>query len=580
MGDMNNNQNNGNEFDSSQITPDSQENMDYNPADSINQSFENETEPYNMDSSPYEQSYLITPDISSGRRPGPKIIAAFILIAVLLAGSVLAFANRHTLLNTFALMTKSPLEYYYAIEKKSINKGIDTLTESYDKSLTLNKEKKASGAAQDVDVKLTVSPQFTDMAELTDFQSLEAKISSLSKDNNGKTAIGIFYNEQSLVTLNTFFNLETDELFVSIPELSSAYLLFSLNEIMSYYGETGYIYEDYAKEIEDVFNNDLLTPEILNSLLKKYTALMIQNIDNIKLDKNVSVTASGLNGTYNLLTSEIQEIDAYNMVIDVLNEAKIDETVKKLFAALNICEEEEYTELINNAIKELIAEEELVKESSESILMNVYVDQTGKIMGREFVTKEEKVSGCGYYYAEKGSKIGYTVWIKEDDVNIFEFSGNGTLNADGFSGTSVLSFSEYSYNFDDYTTYSVNIDIENANIVKSNSYINGKFTITSASFMGGSVIITCTADEQKQNITFQVNYGGLEAVSLDITCKEGAYEDFELPSSTNSQVYDAVTDSYSYMETADIQGFITHLEEVAGQDLESLFNAILYKFAY
>ncbi len=580
MGDLNNDLNKGNEPDNSQFMPRDQEYGDANSADSGNQSFENETEQSTFEEPFYEHSFVITPDGSSDRKPKLKLIAAIAIIAVLLAGSVLALANR-TLSNTFALLTKSPVEYYSAIEKQNINKGIDSLTASYDKYLDLYQKNKTSGIAQDTNLKLTVNPQFTSLIGLEDFQSVEAKIHSLSKENNGKSAISIFYNEQSLVTVNTLLNSESGELFANIPELSGAYLLFPLDQLMSYSGETAseFNYSEYIKEIEAFMNKETFSPETLNSLLKKYSALFIDNIDNMKLDKNVSITASNLKSTYNMLTSELNGEDVYNILTAVLKEAKNDKTLKELFVSLKVCKEEEYSQLIEDASTDLTNEKKSMT-AADSILMRVYVDKTGKIMGREFTTQEEKnPSGGGYYLAAKGRKIGYTAWVKEKGVNIIEFNTDGTSTADGFSGTSVFNFSEYNPENDDYTTNSFNIASENVNLVKNKGYLNGKFTVTSGLLTGGSLVLNCTADEQQQDIVLQVIYGGLEAATLNITSKEGTYEDIEFPASSD-QIFDGLTDVNSYLGTVDIEGFLTHANEVTGLDFSGLLNGFLSNSIY
>ena len=574
MGDMNNNPNEGNEFDANPGTPNNDESMDTNAMDSAVQ--DNETENFTFEEAPYEQTFETAAENSSGKKPKPKFIAAIIVIAVLLAGSIFAFANRNTLANTLALMTKSPVEYYSSIEKNNLNKGIDSLTESYDKYLTLYNDQKTKGIARNTDVKLTVNPQFTSMIGLNDFKSLEAKISSHSKDKNGKSTIGISYNDQSFVTLNTFINSETGELFANVPELSSAYLLFSLNDLMSYSGEAvgGRNYTDYIKDMEALLTNEALSPETLNSLLKKYSAFVIDHIDNMKLEKNVKITASELNATYNKLTSELNGEDVFNIMTGVLNEAKTDETLKKLFVTLNICKEDEYADLVDKALADLNNSKETITADSDPVLMQIYVDKTGRIMGREFTTSgDEKASGGGYYTVLKGSNLGYTAWIKENGTNVIEFSGNGTYSSAGFTGKSVLNYSEYG----DNTTYAFNIDVENAKIIKDKGYVNGKFTITSDLFMGAEVVLDCTADEKQQNMKFQILYGNMEAAAIAVTATEGKYEEFTFPGDSD-QIYDGLTDIYSFMGTADFEGFLSHTEEVTGLDLSGLLQSFLFGF--
>lgn len=584
MGDMNDNLKDGKESGSSQFTPDNRElsDSDMNSGSYERPDFEYQAEQPTYEETPYEQSFETAQEQSSGKKTKPKFIAAVIIIAVLIAGSVLAFASRGTLANTIALMTKSPLEYYSGIEKKTVNKGIDSLTEAYDKYITLYKEEKNSGIAQDTNVKITVNPQFTAMIGLSDFKSIEAKISSLSKGNNGKASIGISYNDQSLVTVNTLVNSETGELFASIPELSSAYLLFSLDDLMSYSGDTieGYNYSEYVKEIEKLLNSEALSPDTLNSLLKKYSALIIDNIDNMKLDKNVSVTASELTGTYNMLTSELNGEDIYNITAAILNEAKNDETVKNLFVTLKICTEEEYPQLVDNALTELNNGKASMTASAEPLSMRVYVDKSGRIMGRELVSSGDAGGdGAGYYIVSQGNKISLSTWIKQNGENVLDFTADGSVSAKGFNGNSVLSYSEFNADYGDYTTYSFNIAVENAKLAADKGFVNGKFTVTSDTLMGTELILDCKSGDQQQSVKFQVLYGGIDAAAVDITSQKGTYQDFEFPSSKD-QVFDGLNDIYSYMGTADFEGLLTHVEEVTGLDLSSLFGSLLFNSAY
>ncbi|WMJ85963.1 hypothetical protein [Anaerocolumna sp. MB42-C2] len=572
MGAMNNNPNNGNEFDANPITSNNEESADNNPMDSVSQSNDIETETITFEEAPYEQSYETT-EVPSKKKPNPKFIAGILILIVLLAGSVTAYANRNTLANTIALMTKSPVEYYSSIEKKNINKGIDTFTESYDKYLTLYNDQKTKGVGQDTSVKLTVNPQFTGMIGLNDFKSLEAKITSMTKGDNSKSTIGFSYNEQALVTLNALINSKTGELFASVPELSSAYLLFSLNDLMSYSGEMadGGNYTDYVNDMEALLNNDSLSPDTLNSLLKKYSALLIDHIDNMKLEKNVKITASKSNATYNKLTAELNEEDIFNITTAILNEAKKDDSLKRLFATLNICKEDEYAKLIEDSLARL--DKEAKTASSDPVLFNVYVDKTGRIMGREFTTSgKDKTSGGGYTVVSDGSKLSYTIWLKDNGSDLFDFSVDGTNSSSGFTGDGVLKFSGYSAEYSDYTNYSFNITAENAKLINGKG-INGKYTISSDLFMGAEIVLDCNANDKQQNMKLQVMYGNMEAGALDITSKESAYEDFTFPGSSD-QVID--NDIYSYMGTADFEGFMTHVQDVTGLDINSLLQSYLY----
>lgn len=540
------------------------------------------TKPGSSDS--FEQSFE-TGSVtgSKGRKPSGKLVAIFILLAVVVIGSAAAYLNRSALSNTYALMTKSPLEYYTYTETQSINKGIDTYTSYYDKSLTEYKALKDAGVAEDVNLKLTVSPQFTSLIGLTDFESLEAQIHSQAKGmNSGKYSVGLSYNGQSLATLNSFINNETSEIFLQVPELSSAYLLFSMDEMMQSYDTDIYggSYSNYMQKVESLINSDTLSPDVINTLLKKYSSLIIQNIDDVKMEKNAKVTASDINSSYTKLIATLNGEDVYNMGMAILNEAKTDDSLKAIVVELGYSTEEEYASAIDSAIQELTAEKETMTAEEESVVMNVYVDNTGRIMGREFVSNEEGIANkFGYYITNKGSQVGFRVFVSEDETDILDISGKGTYSSAGFNGTATLNYSEYSDAYGDYTTYSFDVAIENAKLDKENNYINGKFTLTSDSLMGAEVSLNCTGDESQQEYLFTVLYGNLEAATLDIVGKKGTYEEFQYPSSSD-EVYDGITDISSYMSTMDVEGFTSKIQSITGIDFNSLLSSYLYGGLY
>lgn len=583
MGDMNNNPNDGNELDNSQLTPENQGAPDINSDHSFISSPENQSGQSNWESeykeTPYEQSFVTEPEQTPVKKSKRGLIAAIILIAVVAAGSIFAFANRSTFANTIALMSKSPSEYYSSIEKKTFNNGIDSLIKSYDKYRTVYQDEINSGQALNTNIKVTVNPQFTGLIGLGDFKALEAKISSLSKGNNEKTSIGITYNDQSLVNMNTFINSETGELLANVPELSSAYLFLSLDDLMSSSGELadGYTYNSYMKEIQALINDDSLSPDSLNSLLKKYTAIVVDNIDNVKLEKGVNLKVSELSGTYNMLTAKLTKEDMNRITGAILNEAKEDEVLKALFVNLKAYTAEEYTQLIDDALTNLNSSDAADTADSDTIYMRVYVDKSGNIIGREFSSSEnadKSASGGGYYLVHKGSKAGLNAWIN-DGEDTFDFTADGTVSVDGFTGSCVLNFMAYG----DTNTYSFNIDVENAKLDAVKESLSGKFKITSPLLMGAEFVVDCKWAEQEQNTNFKVLYGGLEGAEVDITSTTEPYQDFEFPSSDET-MYDAINDIYSYMSTADFEGLFSHIEDVTGLDLDSLINNMYYNSLY
>lgn len=510
----------------------------------------------------------IAPSTESGptgpkKKSHGKLIALLIVIAVLLIGSVTAYAKRNTLVNTLAITVKTPTDYYAYVEQKGLGSSIDALSSAYDKSLTQYAALTKEGVAQEVNLKLTIDPTFSSQLGLGNFQSIDAKLASLSKEGNSKTNIGLSYNDTSLISMDTYVKEDTNDLYLQIPELSTAYLLLSLNELMdetsTVTGSTPYNFT--FADIQAFIENETLSPETLNSLLKKYASIIINNIDDVKLDKDIVLDASEISSSYSKLTAELNQEDLYNIAMAILKEAKNDKEIIKLCISLDICTEEEYTLAVDSTITDLTSNKQTMLDAAESVFMNVYVDEAGRIMGREFVSNsEETTNSLGYYITKKGTEFGFTAWVSEDDVNLFEFTGNATYSKDGYTGTSDLTYSQYDAVYSDYTTYSFNIAFENTNIVEKNGYLNGKYTITSDLLTGMELIFDCTADEKQQKIVFDLLYGDQKTANIEILCKEGIYQDFELPADTD-EVYDGLTELEAYIATVDYESFIAKLEE-------------------
>jgi len=581
MGDMNDNTTTGNEdFETTQSSNSSPETNQMDSIQDTNQDQNMDLNTSIIQEDSFEPIIQTVPTEPIKKKSHGKLIALLIVIAIILAGSITAYAKRSTLANTFALLTKSPTEYYSYIERKGLGNSIDKLTATYDKTLSDYTTKKAAGVAQDASIKLTVNPEFTSTLGLGDFKSIGATISSLSKEAKAKTTIGLSYNDSSVITLDTFMDVDTSDLYLQIPEISSAYLLFALKDLMEETGSTS-SYNITSSEIQAFIDNDKLSPEVLNSLLNKYSSIIIKTIDNVKLDKNTVLTASDISSSFSKLTAELNQEDLYNMGMAILNEAKSDQELIDLCVSLEICTKEEFTLGVDAAIVELTNSKETMLNSAETVIMNVYVDKAGNIMGREFQsTVDEVVSSLGYYITNKANKFGFTSWYSEDNVNLVELTGSATHSKSGFTGNTDISYSQYNDMYSDYTTYSANIAFEDANLVENKGYMNGKYTITSDSLMGMEFVIDCTADQKQQQIVFNIMYGNLEAATLDILLKEGTFQDFDMPATTD-QVYDALTDYTSYLSTADIDSYITKLEGTLGiDDLGSYIENIISGFMY
>jgi hypothetical protein len=71
--------------------------------------------------------------------------------------------------------------------------------------------------------------------------------------------------------------------------------------------------------------------------------------------------------------------------------------------------------------------------------------------------------------------------------------------------------------------------------------------------------------------------GTTSLVTFDISTKE--LDDFKIPKPKADAIYyDAEIESFEYLNTVDIEGYLSNLSDKLGIDLESLFGDLMYMY--
>lgn len=498
-----------------------------------------------------------------------KLIAIFVVLAVILAGSITAFANRNKLANTLAIMTKSSSEYYAYIEQKNLDTQIDTFTKYYGKSLDYYKD----GLSTENNLTFTISPEFAMMMGLTEIKPISAQFESSTKKGLSNFSGALSYDNKALASLEMLFDMNTYDYYFKVPELSSAYLLMSIKNIMEAETivDTEFDYTEYMNNISALLDGGLLSEETLNIMLKKYSSDVYHNIKTVEIEKNAKVTASNIASSYHKIAVTMTDKDLYNIAMAVLEDAKADKDLVKILVALQVLAENEYNEAIETAINDLKANEATL--TNEPMLsMILYVDGNGNIMGREFNAIDDSNTSFGYTTTKNGTDIGFDVWFKENDTNVFQITADGTTNKDGFTGDSVIAVNYYDEFYGETTATKLNVALENVKM--ENNYLDGKFTLTADALLGMEIVAEFKAADKQQDMNLKMMAGGVETMGFQLTSKEVPFKEVKMPSS-DEQVFDMTNEMESYMGTADLEGFMTNIQNVLGEDFGPLFEGLL-----
>lgn len=487
------------------------------------------------------------------------LVALIVVLLLIFTAAGTAFALRNTLSNTFAKMTKSPAEYYSYIEKNEIKDAVDQIAAYPDLQ---NSKPQAAHVTTDLSFNrdsIDSLLQSTGMS-LSDLESmLGVKLENVGFDatvaTNGDISneiIGLRLNKTNIISAEMFMDSTAKDIFLRVPELSKAYLSISSKD---------------APSSVDISGLKNLNSEKIADLMTRYSNIIIDDIKDVQIENNATLSVDTLTTECTRLTVTISSEDFAAMVKDVLEEAKNDQTIIDLLPMLNISEDD-YKNSIDDAIDNANAD----NYTDTNLVMKVYVNSKGEVIGREF-SDEETDGGLGYTVLSSGDKTEYRLYVNDDSGNeVFNIEGNHVKNQDGaYTGDARV---DVSTNNDTISNVRVDISYEDLRTEKKNghSYQYGTVTISSMDLMGMQVTMDYSVEDTVQKCKVDVQMGAVSVVSADIAVDYPDNYDVTMPDN-NAEVYD-INDISSYEATMDLQGYITKLADQLGIDSQTIMDFI------
>jgi hypothetical protein len=455
-------------------------------------------------------------------------------------------------------VAKSAEESYQTIEKSNLEKQIDAISKAYGAYLD-NYKTSAKGVGAEVSIKAIFDPSFAKEMKVDHLESVEASIDSVQTNKKSKSVITLLANNKDFTTLDVFADTEKELAYVLIPELSKAYLKVSTK---ANYGElTGQTMPFTANDLINILNNNPLTEELLNKLLKKYSTIMVEGITNVTASGIENVSVGGVNADFSKITVKLDEKTLLSIAEKVLTTAKEDKDLSNVCVSYKLCTKSEYNNKIQNALDEISKSKKSLSEvktdSKDVITMTIFVDDKGSITGREFTSNSDldglKGLSFGYKVAKKDSNKGFQVWLSENNVEEFKTEGKVSASDKGVSGDVVLTVNDSVSK----TSETFNIKLEDMNYTAdgANSYLNGKLTVTGESLKGVSLGVNCIGSKNEQTIQMDYIKEGKNLISFLIGSRLKDFKNFKMPSKS-AKIYDSETQINEYISSADAKEYL------------------------
>ena len=512
------------------------------------------------------------------KKSNKKIVAAVIAVLVLVVLGATAFAFKDRIASTFAVKTKSPAQYYAYVEKKAITSGLDKWKPYFNASTAAN------DIAVDMSTDITYDHDTVDSLlqsymglGLSDMES----ILGLSLDSIGfdiTTAVndlsiyenmGLRLNNASIITLDLFMDYAKQEMMIQVPELSSAYLTQNMAVLSE--GESF----DFSN-LKDTFTADRVT-----DFLTRYSNILMENIQNVELQKDVAVSTQSFQTTAKQLTITLNEEDFNQIMTAVMTEMKDDAFIKDVLSTYGISEEE-FLSSIEEEQQELETSY-LGSTDDSALVMVLYVDDQDRIIGRKFSFTEnnETEDVFGYKLVTDGNEEEYDFYFNNEDfkTNLIHVYGKHTKKDDKYTGSATVDIDGELFELPTDLSISIAYSDIYTKLEGNRSYAYGTYTISASALPGMDIQISSDVvdDIQQNQIVFRL--GSSELVTLDTSIEY--LDNYTIPEIPDTaETYDMVTDMNGYYNTINMEQFMSDLSDKLGVDIENIVSNMLPYFLY
>lgn len=505
-----------------------------------------------------------------GGKKGPKkkgLILTIIIgiMVILLAGGITVFSVS-TLRNGLYLTILSPKSYYIATEVKNVKKMAENIGDVYERRVKkLNSQKKGTKKNK-TEIKFDMNKELTGSLGKDEIFPVEFLVDGRNdfEKNRKQMDMECKLGEEKFIGVNMLMDLGKEEFYLQIPQLSSSYLHTSQKEATKQDGNT----QQNMKKYQNVVTNYLNAPttkKFISNLVTRYGKLIFETPEEVSIEKKAEYSVNNVKKNMTKVTISVTASDVKAWCGKIVEMARKDKELKKEMIRLGICKEDEYSKLIDKM-------ERFFKENEEKdfgkLVMDVWVDSRGNIVGREIFTLDgdKKESGF-YYFTDKQDETDYleiSIYNVEDN-EAFIIKGSGKEEESGYKGEAVLDSKEGSS-----TQTRAKLSFDNIKAIdKKNSAYNGNFTLEFDSFSGGKLQITLTGEEEKQNIKMEASVNGEKLGFVEMNQSVEECEAIAYP--PKGTIFDM-------QKTEDMEKYMAEMDEAELSKLQERFYGILALF--
>ena len=374
---------------------------------------------------------------------------------------------------------------------------------------------------------------------------------------------GQFYadvNGDRLISADIAADSEVKDFFFRIPELSEQWIAADGEKLS---GENADDYEmNSASLLIDAMQDprSIIAPEEIKELTSRYVKIWNDSIEDVSLEKKNTVTINDIETNYTIVTVEMSQREASQIMLNMSEAAKDDELLREIIVdRLGIIDNDGYNEEMDYAIESFKDYIEYNDDEKVNVI-DTYIDSKGVIRGIGITVRGDEFLAI---VGKEGNKISGTCYRQNSDEEEPEYSFDlfAEENNNKYSGSIDFLIEE-----DESLILEFN-DFEVVN--EDNGYFNADTVFTYKNdTLEFSLPVSFSADKQgetvKSDIVIEdINYG---TVTLGYGAESGAEP--SVPSKSNAFVIDDTKSASEtirdYVPQEQMESFLTELFKKLG----------------
>lgn len=303
------------------------------------------------------------------------------------------------------------------------------------------------------------------------------------KDSLAGYKMGLSVNDSNVLTLDSVVDLEGKAIYATFPELSTTAIKAALDSELAGLEDTQVI-----TQVQEVLKS-VVEEVAIDRLVNRYVACVVEAAGDVEKDSE-KVTAGDVTQKYTVVSVDIDEADAINMVKAVLKEARDDKELENIIKIVcksklaDVNPDEVYNEFVAG-IDELLEElnDTTVTTGEQHFTLSFWVNNKGEVVGAGMEVDNMMVKCLS---VEKGNKFGVKVSAGSGLQNV-TFEGGGKISGGKKSGNFTLSAMGADI---------INVKTEDLEVKEKDGGFNGKITVQPVEEISGMLSMIGAGDMQ------------------------------------------------------------------------------------